>query len=72
MTPTILVVEDEPAIQELIAANLSRAGHHVVRVADAESAEKVVKEALPDLVLLDPFFLAGILVTPAQVLKDCS
>ena len=53
MPANILLVEDEPAIQELIAANLSRAGHHVVRVADAESAEKVVKEALPDLVLLD-------------------
>lgn len=53
MSANILLVEDEPAIQELIAVNLTRAGHHVVRVADAESAQRVVNEALPDLVLLD-------------------
>ena len=38
MTAQILVVEDEPAIQVLIAANLTRAGHEVVMVADAEAA----------------------------------
>lgn len=53
MAATILLVEDEPAIQELIAATLGRAGHHVVRAADAESAQRIVREALPDLVLLD-------------------
>ena len=59
MPANILLVEDEPAIQELIAVNLTRAGHHVVRVADAEGALKVVREALPDLVLLD-WMLPGI------------
>ena len=53
MPANILLVEDEPAIQELIAVNLTRAGHHVVRVSDAESAQRRVKDALPDLVLLD-------------------
>lgn len=53
MPATILLVEDEPAIQELIAANLGRAGHHVVRAGDAESARGIVQSALPDLVLLD-------------------
>ena len=53
MPANILLVEDEPAIQELIAANLARAGHHVVRANDAESAQRIVREALPDLVLLD-------------------
>jgi two-component system phosphate regulon response regulator PhoB len=53
MPANILLVEDEPAIQELIAANLARAGHHVLRAADAESALKLVREALPDLILLD-------------------
>lgn len=53
MPANILLVEDEPAIQELIAVNLTRAGHHVVRVSDAESAERMVREALPDLILLD-------------------
>lgn len=53
MPANILLVEDEPAIQELIAANLARAGHHVVRANDAEGAQRIVREALPDLVLLD-------------------
>ena len=53
MPATILLVEDEPAIQELIAANLNRAGHHVVRAGDAETAQRIVRDALPDLILLD-------------------
>ncbi|MBL0283388.1 MAG: phosphate regulon transcriptional regulator PhoB [Zoogloea sp.] len=53
MPATILLVEDEPAIQELISANLMRAGHHVLRAGDAETAQRIVREALPDLILLD-------------------
>ncbi len=49
----ILVVEDEPAIQALIATNLKRAGHEVTSAADAESAQRQIKQALPDLILLD-------------------
>jgi two-component system phosphate regulon response regulator PhoB len=53
MPATILLVEDEPAIQELIAANLMRAGTMCVRAADAETAQRIVRDALPDLILLD-------------------
>ena len=53
MPSTILVVEDEPAIQELIAVNLTFAGHKVLRAADAEQARTLVTAELPDLVLLD-------------------
>ena len=53
MPANILVVEDEPAIQELIAVNLEHAGHHAIRAKDAESALDVVKSALPDLLLID-------------------
>lgn len=53
MPANILLVEDEPAIQELIAANLTRSGHHVVRASDAETALRLLRDALPDLVLLD-------------------
>lgn len=53
MAANILLVEDEPAIQELIAVNLTRAGHNVIRVADAEAAQRLVRDALPDLILLD-------------------
>ncbi len=53
MSATILVVEDEPAIQSLIEVNLHRAGHNVILAADAESARRAVQQALPDLILLD-------------------
>ena len=53
MPANILVVEDEPAIQTLIAANLRRAGHNALTALDAESALKQIHQALPDLILLD-------------------
>jgi len=53
MPANILVVEDEPAIQELLALNLEHAGHHVLRARDAEEAARLVRHALPDLILLD-------------------
>ena len=49
----ILIVEDEAAIQELIAVNLESAGHEVVRAESAEQALTIIRQALPDLVLLD-------------------
>src|SRR5687768_8260450 len=53
MAATVLVVEDEPAIQELIAYNLKQAGHQPLRADSAEQALRLVQDALPDLVLLD-------------------
>jgi len=53
MTSTILVVEDEPAIAELLAVNLGFAGHRVMRAPDAETAERLIDQELPDLILLD-------------------
>ena len=53
MSATVLVVEDEPSIQELIAASLQRAGHVVLRADSAEDAGRLVGETLPDIVLLD-------------------
>lgn len=53
MAATILVVEDEPAIQELISYSLRQAGHVVFCAENAEQAMAVVNDALPDLVLLD-------------------
>jgi two-component system phosphate regulon response regulator PhoB len=50
---TILVVEDEPAIAELIAYNLEQAGHTPLRADSAEQALELVRDVLPDLVLLD-------------------
>ena len=53
MSTSILVVEDEPAIQELLRVNLEDAGFAVHTVADAETAHTQIRAALPDLVLLD-------------------
>jgi two-component system, OmpR family, phosphate regulon response regulator PhoB len=53
MPANILVVEDEPAIQELIAYNLRQAGHSPMCADSAEQALDLVRNALPDLVLLD-------------------
>lgn len=53
MPATVLVVEDEPAIQELIAFNLKQAGHVALCAASAEHANRMIHETLPDLILLD-------------------
>jgi two-component system, OmpR family, phosphate regulon response regulator PhoB len=53
MSASILVVEDEPAIQELISVTLTRNGHSVTRTANAAEAYRAVSEALPDVILLD-------------------
>src|SRR5690348_17807385 len=53
MTASVLVVEDEPSIQELVAVNLVRHGHEVKRAANAEEAYRAVAQALPDVILLD-------------------
>jgi len=53
MPVNVLVVEDEPAIQELIAVNLEHAGHRVTRAKDAEAALRLVRSMLPDLLLID-------------------
>ena len=53
MTPSILVVEDEPAILELIKVNLVDAGYDIKSAENAETELEVLKRELPDLVLLD-------------------
>jgi len=53
MAATVLVVEDEPAIQELIFYNLQQAGHQAMRAGSAEDALNIMRHALPDLVLVD-------------------
>jgi two-component system, OmpR family, phosphate regulon response regulator PhoB len=50
---TILIVEDDPDIQELVAYNLKRAGHRTLGVTSAEAALGTVNQSLPDLVLID-------------------
>jgi two-component system phosphate regulon response regulator PhoB len=51
--PSILVVEDESAIAELIAINLRHAGFEITLAENADQALVAVDAVLPDLVLLD-------------------
>jgi two-component system phosphate regulon response regulator PhoB len=53
MAATILVVEDEPSIQQLIKLNLEQAGYRVLQALDAEQASDMVRAELPHLVVLD-------------------
>jgi two-component system, OmpR family, phosphate regulon response regulator PhoB len=53
MDSTILVVEDEPEVQQLIAINLQHAGYRALRAANVPAAETLMREVLPNMVLLD-------------------
>jgi two-component system, OmpR family, phosphate regulon response regulator PhoB len=50
---TILIVEDEPAIRELLAIQLKSADYKVVLAPDAIQARARLLEGAPDLFLLD-------------------
>ena len=53
MPQHILVVEDEPSIAELIAINLTHAGYTVSRALQADEALILLRNSMPDLVILD-------------------
>jgi two-component system phosphate regulon response regulator PhoB len=53
MAGTILIVEDEPAIAELITLTLRRSGHQTVHAESVERAITLVDQAMPDLALID-------------------
>ena len=52
---TILLVEDEPAVRQLFATALSRAGYHVFEARNGEEAVKIFDEhaSAIDLLLTD-------------------
>ena len=53
MGGSILVVDDEVVVRDLVAANLQRAGYKVMCAGDVPQAEALVRDTRPDLVLLD-------------------
>jgi two-component system, OmpR family, phosphate regulon response regulator PhoB len=53
MPSSVLIVEDEEPILELIAVNLEHAGQTPWRARSAEEAQALINKALPDVVLLD-------------------
>ena len=50
---TILVVEDEPSVSEVVSLYLKRAGFHVLSASDGQVALELLSQQLPDLVVLD-------------------
>ncbi len=53
MTPRILIVEDEPALAELLEWNFKSAGYEVAQTADGEEALLLAEEFVPDIIILD-------------------
>lgn len=53
LSHTILVVEDEPSVGEVVALYLRRAGYTTTLVSDGRRALERLAEGLPDLVILD-------------------
>nr|WP_290670585.1 response regulator transcription factor [Ardenticatena sp.] len=52
-TPTLLLVEDDDTLREGLAFNLARQGFTVLQVADGEAALDAIRDAEPDIVILD-------------------
>jgi two-component system phosphate regulon response regulator PhoB len=53
MAASILIVEDEPAIQELVSFTCTSNGYGVRRAESVAEAQQAIREELPDLVILD-------------------
>ena len=53
MANTVLIVEDERAIVEILKFNLKREGYETLEALDGETGLKLAREADPDLILLD-------------------
>jgi DNA-binding response OmpR family regulator len=53
MSEKILIVEDEPSLQETLAYNLARHGYLTEVAGDGQTAIKVAHETKPDLIVLD-------------------
>jgi two-component system phosphate regulon response regulator PhoB len=58
-TPTVLLVEDEPAQREILRYNLTSEGYEVAMAENGDDAMILVEEVMPDLILLD-WMLPGV------------
>jgi DNA-binding response OmpR family regulator len=50
---TVLVVDDEPLVRDVVTRYLERDGHRVIAAADGDSARGLIEREAPSLVLLD-------------------
>jgi DNA-binding response OmpR family regulator len=51
--PTVLVVDDEPIVRDVVVRYLQRDGFDTLEAADGESARRLIEDASPQLVVLD-------------------
>jgi DNA-binding response OmpR family regulator len=51
--PTVLVVDDEPIVREVVCTYLEREGYRTLEAADGIRARELVEQAAPTLVVLD-------------------
>lgn len=59
MAGNILVVDDEPALRQMLEFALSGAGYRFTEAGDAQEAQAAIQQQVPDLILLD-WMLPGI------------
>jgi len=50
---TVLVVDDEPIVREVVVRYLAREGHRTLEAADGRAARDAIERSEPDLVVLD-------------------
>ncbi|MDX1491788.1 MAG: phosphate regulon transcriptional regulator PhoB [Pseudohongiellaceae bacterium] len=67
--PTILIVDDEPAIRDMIGITLDLAGFNSLSAEDAHQAHVSIVDSRPDLVLLDWMLPGGSGIELARRLK---
>jgi two-component system, OmpR family, response regulator RpaA len=53
MKPRVLVIDDDPAIAELVAINLEMAGYDVTQATDGIKGQALAVQLVPDLIMLD-------------------
>ena len=51
--PRILVIDDDPAISELVSINLEMAGYDVSQASDGIKGQALAVQIQPDLIMLD-------------------
>ncbi len=69
MSTNVLIVEDEPAIAELLCVNLRHAGFMPQAAPSAEDAQRIIRGVLPDVLVLDWMLPGASGVTLARALR---
>ena len=60
--PRILVIDDDPAISELVSINLEMAGYDVNQAEDGIKGQALAVQLQPDLIMLDLCFLKSMVL----------